>query len=104
MDQEAEGTAHGFTIQEAAAAASTIVIVTGIGILFDDGAEVGYAVFNHGIEIWNEGLEPLRSAMAGEIEGEAGEAVLGQEDGGGLEGPADVVAIAMDHEHKSTRS
>lgn len=35
--------------------------------------------------------------MAGEIEGEAREAGAGEEDGGGLEGPADVVAVAVDH-------
>ena len=35
--------------------------------------------------------------MAGQVEGVAGEAGGGEEDGGGLEGPADIVAVAMDH-------
>lgn len=50
------------------------------------------------IDAGDEGLETLRSAVALEVEREAGEAHLGEEDGGGLEGPADVVAVAVDHE------
>lgn len=35
--------------------------------------------------------------MALEVKGKASKAHLGEEDWGGLEGPADVIAIAMDH-------
>lgn len=40
--------------------------------------------------------------MAFVVSGEAGEAVLGEEDRGGLEGPADVVAVAVDHTDDAT--
>lgn len=36
--------------------------------------------------------------MALEVERETGEGVLGEEDRSGLEGPGDVVAVAVDHE------
>lgn len=38
--------------------------------------------------------------MALKVKGEAGETHLGKENWSGLEGPADVVAIAMDHTDK----
>lgn len=56
---------------------------------------------NEYVEIWKEGLEAVGSAVAGKIESIAGESMLGQEDRGGLEGPADVVAIPMNHKHQS---
>lgn len=89
MDQKAEGAAHRFAEEEAREALQP-------GGL-PDGAEVGEAVAGDGVDVGNEGAEALGAAVAREVEGEAGEPVLGEEDGGGLEGPADVVAVAVDH-------
>lgn len=54
------------------------------------------------VDIRDEGFETFGSAMAFEVESEAGETHLGEEDGSGLEGPADVVAVAMDHEDEGS--
>lgn len=48
------------------------------------------------------GADAVGSAVAFDVESEASEAVLGEEDGGGLERPADVVAVAVDHEDDAT--
>lgn len=40
--------------------------------------------------------------MAVEVEGEGGEAVLGEEDRRGLKRPADVIAVAVDHADDAT--
>lgn len=77
VDQEADGTAHGFTIQEAPQVRIQVLLV-----LFDDIIEVGNAVLDDCVEIGYEGLEALRTAVAGQIQGEAGVAVLGEEDRG----------------------
>lgn len=49
------------------------------------------------IDVWYEGLDAFRVAVTFEVESETSEAVLGEEDGSGLKGPADAVAIAVDH-------
>ncbi|KAG6687773.1 hypothetical protein I3843_11G088700 [Carya illinoinensis] len=41
-------------------------------------------------------------AMAFEVKSEACKTVLGKEDKGSLEGPADVVVVAMDHADEAT--
>ena len=58
---------------------------------------------NDRVDIGNEGLEALGSTMAFKVKGKASETLLGEEDGSGLKSPADVVAIAMDHEDESSR-
>lgn len=60
--------------------------------------EEGEAVLDEEIDAGDEGFETFGSAVGFEVESEAGEAVLGEEDRRGLEGPADVVAVAVDHE------
>lgn len=49
------------------------------------------------IDVWDEGWGAFRVAVTFDVESETSEAVLGEEDGGGLKSPADVVAIAVDH-------
>lgn len=106
MDEEADGAAHGLTIQEALGIGMMIVVIVknkrGGGGGGDDGVEVGDAIMDDGVEMRDEGLEAVGSAVSRQIEGVAGKAVLGQEDRGGLEGPTDVVAVAMNHEHRPT--
>lgn len=72
-----------------------------MGELFDE-IEEKDAVLDDEVDVGDEGSEAVGSAVGFEVESEAGEAVLGEEDWGGLEGPADVVAVAVDHEDDAT--
>lgn len=54
------------------------------------------------MDVGDEGPEAVGLAVAFEVESEAGETLLGEENWGGLEGPADVVAVAVDHEDEAT--
>lgn len=49
------------------------------------------------IDVWYEGLDAFGVAVTFEVESETSETLSGEEDCGGLKGPADVVSIAMDH-------
>lgn len=40
--------------------------------------------------------------MAFQVDGDGGEARFGEEDRGGLEGPADVITVAVDHTNEAT--
>ncbi|CAL9004443.1 unnamed protein product, partial [Prunus brigantina] len=53
---------------------------------------------------WTSGTkaQAVGLAVTFEVESEAGETLLGEENWGGLEGPADVVAVAVDHEEEAT--
>lgn len=73
-----------------------------MGVEFEE-IEEGETIVNDRVNIGNEGLETLGSAMAFDVKSKTGETHLSEEDGSGLEGPADVVAIAMDHEDESSR-
>ncbi len=57
---------------------------------------------NNKINIGYESPETLRLAMAFQVKSKAGKTLLGKEDWGGLEGPADVVAVAVDHADEGT--
>lgn len=72
-----------------------------LGVLFDE-IEEKDAVLDDEVDIGDEGSEAVGLTVGFEVESEAGEAVLGEEDWGGLEGPADVVAVAVDHEDDAT--
>lgn len=72
-----------------------------MGVLFDE-IEEKDAVLDDEVDVGDEGSEAVGSAVGFEVESEAGEAVLGEEDWGGLERPADVVAVAVDHEDDAT--
>lgn len=95
MNQKANRAAHGFSVEERRK-------MLKFGILFDE-IEQGEAILDDEIDVGDEGFETARSAVAFEVESEAGEALLGEEDGGGLESPADVVSIAVDHEDERSR-
>jgi hypothetical protein len=95
VDEEADGPAHGLPEQEARQ--------PGVLLPPPDGAEEGEQVGDGGIEVGDERAEAVGAAMAGEVGGEAGEAGAGEEDGRGLERPADVVAVAVHHEHERPR-
>lgn len=73
-----------------------------LGVEFEE-IEEGETIVNDRVNIGNESLETLRSAMAFKVKSKTSETHLSKEDGSGLEGPADVVAIAMDHEDESAR-
>lgn len=94
MNQEANRAAHGLAVEERGQALK-------LGVLFDK-IEEAEAVVDYRVNIGDESLEALGSAMAFEVKGEASEAGSGEEDGGGLESPADVVAVAMDHEDEGS--
>ncbi|CAB4261398.1 unnamed protein product [Prunus armeniaca] len=49
----------------------------------------------------DEGPEAVGLDVAFEVESEAGETLLGEENWGGLEGPADFVVVAVDHEDEA---
>jgi len=69
-----------------------------LGVLLFDGVEEGEAIVCDQVHGGDEGFEAFGVAVALEVHGEAGEPRLGQEDGSRLEGPGDVVAVAVDHE------
>lgn len=50
----------------------------------------------------NIGADAVRSAMTFNVESKASETHLSEKDGSGLESPADVIAVAMDHEDETT--
>ncbi|KAK9922087.1 hypothetical protein M0R45_030568 [Rubus argutus] len=50
------------------------------------------------VDVGDEGSEAVGLAVGLGVESEAGKAVLGEEDWGGLEGPVDIVAIAKGRE------
>ncbi|PQQ21631.1 hypothetical protein Pyn_15074 [Prunus yedoensis var. nudiflora] len=54
------------------------------------------------MDVGDEGPEAVGLTVAFEVESESGETMLGEVNWGGLEGPADVVAIVMDHEDEAT--
>lgn len=70
-------------------------------VLFD-GFEEGEAILYNKVHARDEGLEALGTAMALKVKSKASETHLGKEDRGGLEGPGDVVAVAVDHEDEAT--
>lgn len=94
MDQEANGAAHGFAIEEERDGLEFWVLL--------DGVEEGEAVADNVVDVGNKSPETLGATMALEVESEGGEAHLGEENRGGLESPADVVAIAVDHADDGT--
>jgi len=91
VDEEADGGAHGLAEEERGE-------VLELGVLLFDGVEEGEAIVCDEVYGGDEGFEAFGVAVALEVDGEAGESRLGQEDGGRLEGPGDVVAVAVDHE------
>lgn len=90
VDEKADRTAHGLAVEETRQALK-------VGVLLD-GSEEGEAVVDDKIDVRDEGPEALGSAMALEVESETSETHLSEEDWSGLEGPADVVAVTVDHE------
>lgn len=90
MDEEADRAAHGLAVEETRKSLKFRVLL--------DGSEEGEAILDDEIDVRNEGFEALRSAMAFEVESETGETHLSEEDCSGLECPADVVAVTVDHE------
>lgn len=95
MDQEANRTSHRLAVEEGRQAME-------LRVLFD-GIEEGKAILDDKINAGYESPKTVGSAMAFEVESEAGETLLGKKDGGGLESPTDVVSIAMDHEDEAAR-
>ncbi|KAG9452705.1 hypothetical protein H6P81_005609 [Aristolochia fimbriata] len=94
MDEKTYGPAHRFSVKERRQSGE-------IGFVFD-GVEEGNAVLDDKIEVGDEGSEALGKAMSLEIERDGSEAHLSEKDGSGLEGPADVVPIAVDHTDDGT--
>lgn len=90
VDEQADGAAHGLPEEEAGQAR--------VLLPRPDGAEEGEDVGDGGVEVGNEGAEAVGAAVAREVGGEAGEPGPREEDRRGLERPADVVAVAVDHE------
>jgi hypothetical protein len=90
VDEQADGPAHGLPEEEAGQAR--------ILRPRPDGAEEGEEVGDGGVEVGHEGAETVGTAVAREVGGEAGEPEAREEDRRGLERPADVVAVAVDHE------
>lgn len=95
MEEEANRAAHRLAKEERREGVE-------LRVLFD-GIEEGKAVLDDKIDAGYESLEAVGSAMALEVESEAGETLLGKKDGSGLEGPRDVVAVAVDHEDEGAR-
>jgi hypothetical protein len=92
VDEQADGPAHGLPEQEAGQAR--------VLLPRPDGAEEGEEVSDGGVEVGHEGAEAVGAAVAREVGREAGEPGPREEDRRGLERPADVVAVAVDHEHE----
>jgi len=90
VDEQADGAAHGLPEEEAGQAR--------VLLPRPDGAEEGEEVGDGGVEVGHEGAEAVGAAVAREVGGEAGEPGPREEDRRGLERPADVVAVAVDHE------
>lgn len=95
VDEQADRAAHGLPEQEAGQRRVLLPLL--------NGAEESEEVGDGGLERGDEGAEAVGAAVAREVGGEAGEAGAGQEDGRGLERPADVVAVAVDHEDERPR-
>jgi len=90
VDEQADGPAHGLPEEEAGQAR--------VLLPRPDGAEEGEEVGDGGVEVGHEGAEAVGAAVAREVGREAGEPGPREEDRRGLERPADVVAVAVDHE------
>lgn len=88
VDHEAYGTSHGFAVEE----------TREVRVLLFDGIEEWEAILCGEVYVGDECFEAVGLAVTLEIERETGEGVLGEEDRSGLEGPGDVVAVAVDHE------
>lgn len=94
MDQERDSSSHRFSEEEPRGGL--------ILWLFLDRIQERNEVVDDEVHGGDVGADAVGSAVAFDVESEAGEAVLGEEDGGGLERPADVVAVAVDHEDDAT--
>lgn len=88
--EEGDCAAHGLAVEEAGQAVEAREVL--------NGGEEGEAILHGEVDVGDEGFEAAGVAVALEVEGEASETHLGEEDWGGLEGPGDVVAVAVDHE------
>lgn len=95
MDQERDRASHRFSEEEPRQ-------VSVVRVLLLDGVDEGDDVGDDEVHGGDVGADAVGSAVAFDVESEAGEAVLGEEDGCGLERPADVVAVAVDHEDEAT--
>lgn len=91
VDHQAYGAAHGLAVEETGEVAE-------FRVLLFNGIEEGEAIVCGEVYVGDEGFEAVGLAVALEVECETREGVLCEEDWGSLEGPGDVVAVAVDHE------
>lgn len=95
MHEEADTTTQGFTKEEEREAMEVGLLLFG----FEESKEV----LSDDFKIRDESFEARRSAMAFDIHGESCKSKGREADSSVLEGPTDIVGVAMDHTDASFR-